>query len=47
MNLRTWLIVGAIAVAASVLIAWLTESWLGVLPLVAVIPFWWRGGRRD
>lgn len=47
MGLRTWIVVGAIAVAASVAIAWLTQSWLGVLPLVAVVPFVWRGGGRD
>lgn len=47
MDARAWVVVGAIAIAASVAIAWLFDTWLGVLPLVAVIPFVWRRGSRD
>jgi len=46
-DLRAWFVVGAIAIALSVAIAWLFDTWLGVLPLVAVIPFVWRRGGRD
>jgi len=46
-DVRAWVAVGAIAVALSVAIAWLFDTWLGILPLVAVIPFVWRRGGRD
>ncbi|MEY4225617.1 MAG: hypothetical protein RL190_374 [Actinomycetota bacterium] len=42
-----WIIVGALAIAASVAIAWLFDLWFGILPLVAVVPLVWARGRRD
>jgi len=43
MGVRAWIIVGAAAIALSVALAWLFDTWLGILPLVAVVPLVWRG----
>ncbi len=43
MGVRAWIIVGASAIALSVALAWLFDTWLGILPLVAIVPFVWRG----
>jgi hypothetical protein len=43
---RVWIAVGAVAIALSVGIAWLFDTWLGILPLVAVVPVVWRRGGR-
>ncbi len=44
---RMWIVIGALAIAASVAIAWLFDFWFGILPLVAVVPLVWARGRRD
>jgi len=39
-----WAIVGALAVVVSVALAWQLGLWLGIVPLVVVLPLLWRGG---
>jgi hypothetical protein len=43
-----WIIVGAVAIAVSVVIAWQFDVWFGFVPFVLVLPLIWRrGGERD